>query len=135
MSRRQNRSSPRLHRQRPHVFRACGTVLLLVLFAGIGALWGNTLDNAVVANTPDVASAPAPQETAAAEEASAPLQASAAPGTVCVWVPKSGARYHQTSDCSGMQNPAQVTLEEALAQGYTPCQRCQPPDEAAQASE
>lgn len=80
MSRRQNRSSPRLHRQRPHVFRACGTVLLLVLFAGIGALWGNTLDNAVVANTPDVASAPAPQETAAAEEASAPLQASAAPG-------------------------------------------------------
>ena len=81
MSRRQNRSSPRLHRQRPHVFRACGTVLLLVLFAGIGALWGNTLDNAVVANTPDVASAPAPQETAAAEEASAPLQASAAPGT------------------------------------------------------
>ncbi|HIQ63350.1 MAG TPA: hypothetical protein IAA66_07150 [Candidatus Avichristensenella intestinipullorum] len=63
------------------------------------------------------------------------MQASAAPGTVCVWVPKSGARYHQTSDCSGMQNPAQVTLEEALAQGYTPCQRCQPPAEAAQASE
>ena len=31
--------------------------------------------------------------------------------------------------------PEEGRLEEALAQGYTPCQRCQPPAEAAQASE
>lgn len=44
-----------------------------------------------------------------------------------VWVPRSGSKYHSKSDCSGMKNPHQVTLEEALSCGFTPCKRCNPP--------
>lgn len=47
---------------------------------------------------------------------------------IWVWVPASGARYHRTSDCSGMQTAREVTLEQALADGFTPCARCRPPE-------
>lgn len=42
-----------------------------------------------------------------------------------VWVPvKGGKKYHCKSTCSGMDNPMQVTVEIAIANGYTPCKRC-----------
>lgn len=41
-----------------------------------------------------------------------------------VWIPQSGKKYHSKSNCSNMKNPAQVTLEEAIHQGYDPCKRC-----------
>lgn len=41
-----------------------------------------------------------------------------------VWVPQSGSKYHNTSSCSGMKNPSQITKAEAERQGYTPCKRC-----------
>lgn len=41
-----------------------------------------------------------------------------------VWLPQSGSRYHRYASCSGMNNPTQVTREEAEAMGYTPCKRC-----------
>ena len=41
-----------------------------------------------------------------------------------VWIPKSGSKYHSTPDCSGMKNPTQITLEQAIARGYAPCKRC-----------
>lgn len=41
-----------------------------------------------------------------------------------VWIPQSGSRYHRYASCSGMNNPTQVTREEAEAMGYTPCKRC-----------
>lgn len=44
-----------------------------------------------------------------------------------VWVPRSGSKYHSKSTCSGMKNPRQVTLKEALSCGFTPCKRCKPP--------
>ena len=47
-----------------------------------------------------------------------------APGETHVWVSPSGARYHQSSACSGIQTARETTLEQAEADGYTPCQRC-----------
>ena len=41
-----------------------------------------------------------------------------------VWIPESGTKYHSKASCSGMKNPAQVTLDEAIAMGYTACKRC-----------
>lgn len=42
-----------------------------------------------------------------------------------VWVPvKGGKKYHSKSSCSNMVNPMQVTVEHAVANGYTPCKRC-----------
>lgn len=46
------------------------------------------------------------------------------PEVEMVWIPSSGSRYHSSSTCSNMNNPTQVTLDEAIAMGYTPCQRC-----------
>jgi len=41
-----------------------------------------------------------------------------------VWIPKSGKRYHYVKDCSGMKNPTQVSIKEAIRRGYTPCKDC-----------
>lgn len=42
-----------------------------------------------------------------------------------VWVPtKGGTKYHNKSTCSGMKDPKQVTVEHAVANGYTPCKKC-----------
>ena len=44
---------------------------------------------------------------------------------VMVWIPThGGTKYHSRSSCSGMEDPQQVTLEQAQAQGFTPCKRC-----------
>ena len=42
-----------------------------------------------------------------------------------VWVPVNGGKkYHKTSTCSNMKDPMQVSVETALANGYTACKRC-----------
>jgi len=42
-----------------------------------------------------------------------------------VWIPTNGGtKYHKESTCSSMQEPKQVTKEEAENQGFTPCKRC-----------
>ncbi len=41
-----------------------------------------------------------------------------------VWIPASGKKYHSRSDCSGMKNPTEVTVDEAIDKGYEPCKRC-----------
>lgn len=41
-----------------------------------------------------------------------------------VWIPQSGSKYHRQSDCSGMQNPTMITLDEALQNNLTPCKKC-----------
>ena len=41
-----------------------------------------------------------------------------------VWIPSSGSKYHSRSGCSGMKNPSQVSKENAIARGYSPCGRC-----------
>lgn len=42
-----------------------------------------------------------------------------------VWVPTNGGKkYHSKSTCSNMENPMQVSVETATANGYTACKRC-----------
>lgn len=43
---------------------------------------------------------------------------------VLVWIPNSGKKYHSRSTCSNMENPQQVTISSAEAQGYDPCKKC-----------
>lgn len=46
-------------------------------------------------------------------------------GENLVWVPTNGGtKYHTYAGCSNMKNPIQVTLETAVANGFTPCKRC-----------
>ncbi len=44
--------------------------------------------------------------------------------TTWVWIPQTGSKYHYKSSCSGMKDPKQVTLEEAIQQNYEPCKKC-----------
>lgn len=47
------------------------------------------------------------------------------PDATFVWIPTNGGtRYHCKSSCSGMIDPEMVTVEEAVARGFTPCGRC-----------
>lgn len=41
-----------------------------------------------------------------------------------VWIPESGTKYHSDPSCSGMINPTEVTLEEAISMGFEACKRC-----------
>lgn len=41
-----------------------------------------------------------------------------------VWISSEGHKYHRKSSCSGMNNPWQVTIEEAQAQGRDACKKC-----------
>ena len=43
--------------------------------------------------------------------------------TTMVWIDDTAKRYHKKNGC-GMNNAYQVTLEEAVAKGKTPCGRC-----------
>lgn len=44
---------------------------------------------------------------------------------IMVWIPThGGTKYHSKSTCSNMDDPEEVTLEEAKAMGFTPCGRC-----------
>ena len=41
-----------------------------------------------------------------------------------VWVSGSGEKYHNDPNCSNMKNPHQISLDEAVAAGRTPCSKC-----------
>ncbi|MDY2698322.1 MAG: hypothetical protein ACI4E5_07620 [Suilimivivens sp.] len=44
---------------------------------------------------------------------------------ILVWVPTNGGvKYHIKSSCSNMKNPRQVSVETAIADGFTPCKKC-----------
>ena len=56
-----------------------------------------------------------------------PTAETAAPATqeVMVWIPTNGGtKYHKNSTCSNMDNPTQVTRDNAVARGFSPCGRC-----------
>lgn len=47
-------------------------------------------------------------------------------GATAVYISKSGTKYH-TSDCSSLgSSKTEISLEEAMASGKTPCKRCNP---------
>ena len=41
-----------------------------------------------------------------------------------VYKSKKGKVYHSKSNCSGMKNPTEMTLSDALRKGLTPCSHC-----------
>ena len=41
-----------------------------------------------------------------------------------VYIPNTGSKYHNNSACSGMKNPSYVSLDDAIAWGYTACKNC-----------
>lgn len=47
-----------------------------------------------------------------------------APQENMVWISSSGKKYHSKASCSGMKNPWQVTVNEAISQGKEPCKKC-----------
>lgn len=52
------------------------------------------------------------------------------PQETMVWIPVNGGKkYHRNSDCSNMKNPKQVSISEAKRLNYTPCGRCNPPEQ------
>jgi hypothetical protein len=54
----------------------------------------------------------------------APTVTEAASNTATVWIPQSGSKYHSSSSCSGMKNPQQVSIDDAISMGYTACKKC-----------
>lgn len=40
-----------------------------------------------------------------------------------VWYVDGGSRYHRNSNCSNMENPKQISLDDAKKMGLTPCKR------------
>lgn len=51
-------------------------------------------------------------------------EAAQQPQEEMVWIPQSGSKYHSKPTCSGMNNPTQVPISTAKAQGYEACKRC-----------
>lgn len=68
-------------------------------------------------------SIPTQSETVSSSQ-TAPTPTPSQNQTQMVWIPKSGKKYHNNPYCSGMNNPTQVTVEQARNQGYTPCKKC-----------
>lgn len=45
--------------------------------------------------------------------------------SMTVWIPTDGGtKYHSYSGCSGMENPKEVTEEEAISEGFSQCGKC-----------
>ncbi len=73
-----------------------------------------------VAPTPEHTVAPIPEHTPQPENFTS---TSNAEDSTMVWVDDTAKRYHKKNGC-GMDNAYQVTLEEAINMGKTPCGRC-----------
>ena len=80
-----------------------------------------------VVPTPEPTVAPTPQPTEAPPSSSSQSEniasTSNADNSIMVWVDDTAKRYHSKNGC-GMDNAYQVTLEEAINMGKTPCGRC-----------
>lgn len=61
-------------------------------------------------------------ESQAAAEAQAQAEQSSQEETV--YISSTGSKYHSNPNCSGMNNPTSISLEDAKSRGYTACKRC-----------
>lgn len=57
------------------------------------------------------------------EQATTPPPAESTDNSTIVWIDDTAKRYHKKDGC-GMNNAYQVTVDEAIAKGKTPCGRC-----------
>lgn len=69
------------------------------------------------------------QDTCSAGELDDAETSSSASDEITVYITDTGERYHKEG-CSSLRRSKQaVTLSEAIEEGYTPCQNCDPPTE------
>lgn len=48
-------------------------------------------------------------------------------GDTIVYVTRTGTKYHRDGCGSLSKSKIEITLKEAVEEGYTPCKRCNPP--------
>ena len=80
--------------------------------------------------TPEASESP---EATATPEATpsitlAPLPSATAEEPAMVWVAGDNLYYHANYDCEGLSGAHQISLSDAVAQGYLACNRCNPPE-------
>lgn len=63
-------------------------------------------------------------EQEAAQQAAAQAQQAPVEATVYIAASGNGSRYHSRSSCSNMNGTVALSVSEAQARGYTPCQKC-----------
>lgn len=78
------------------------------------------------ADTSAVTDSSAVADNSAVTDSSAVADVAADASQTKVWISASGSKYHAKSDCSGMENPTEITLQEALDMGKEACKRCNP---------
>ena len=104
--------------------QVAGTGMLVVLLAVFSVAFGDAVWQGPLASTREVTVlmpvAVAPTAVPALVEEALLLE--------LVWIPWSGTRYHAIATCSRMQDAQEISLDEAVSQGLTACQRCNPPN-------
>lgn len=101
-----------------------------------GAADSSNTSAAIASGSVDTAAANSASDTEASSASTAAANsasAAAATGDTAadtaqstVWISASGKKYHSRSDCSGMENATEITLQEALDMGKEACKRCNP---------
>lgn len=73
--------------------------------------------------TPEPTPAPTPSPTLEPTPAPTP-DPTPAPTEQMVWISSTGSKYHSKAGCSGMENPTQIPISQAINRGYEACKRC-----------
>lgn len=72
---------------------------------------------------PTPAPTPKPTPKPTVKPTPEPTEEPAAQGAV-VWLSRTGKKYHRDPTCGNMKNPIESTLDEAIASGRQPCEKC-----------
>lgn len=127
------KGSKRKPTKKDTINRVIGIAIAVVaIVCTVGAI-KTTLDKktASTANSAAISAQASDNSAAASANAAPSSNAAVASGTTSadaattkVWISGSGKKYHLKADCSGMENPTEITLQEALDMGKEPCKRC-----------
>lgn len=74
--------------------------------------------------TPTISPQPIEVESSISSSSSTNSPQTVTPSTNYVYISENGKKYHRRPGCSNMENPMEVTVEQAIAWGYTPCKKC-----------
>jgi len=74
--------------------------------------------------TPTPTPVPTPSPTPVLTPTPAPASSATSSSEEMVWVSGSGKRYHNNPDCSGMKNPRQIPISEAIDRNLSACANC-----------
>lgn len=100
---------------------------MALFFSGFcdGEYYGYDLDTKSFVPTPTPLPTASPTPKPTPNPTFKPTSDPATPQSGTVWIPTNGGtKYHSKSTCSGMNDPQQVTVEEAKSLGFEPCKKC-----------